>query len=249
MKAEIEKLKEDFKQEMKTFRESIERELRSEVRDLKNEKKEMASSIEFAHGSVSELQKKLEAEVAKNVELSAQNETLRGKCAALETRVEQLETRTTSAEQYSRNTNVEIQGVTQQDGESVHDIVAQIGLAVNEPVSTSDIESCHRVPNRRGDKANIVVQFRSRAKRDTFLKKAKKMRLTNNDAGHESEVPIYVNEHLCPALKKLLGMAIKKKYECKWKSVWSFNGKIFAKQVEDGPVVAIKTERDLDKIC
>lgn len=117
----------------------------------------------------------------------------------------------------------------------MHDIVSKIGLAVYEPVSTPDIESCHRVPNRKGDKANIAVQFRSRAKRPTFLKQANKMRLTNNDAGHDSEVPIYGNEYLCPALKKLLGMDIKRKHDCKWKSVWLLNGKIFAKQVEHGP--------------
>lgn len=64
--------------------------------------------------------------------------------------------------------------------------------------------------NRKGDKANVVVQFRSRAKRSMLLKKAKKMRLTNNDAGHEGEVPIYVNEHLCPSLKKPFEMAKKR---------------------------------------
>lgn len=66
MKAECEKLK-DLKHKMKTFRECIERELRKEVRDIKNEKKEMADSLEFANGSVSELQKKLHAEFTKTV--------------------------------------------------------------------------------------------------------------------------------------------------------------------------------------
>lgn len=57
-----------------------------------------------------------------------------------------------------------------------------------------------------------------------------------------------MNEHLCPALKKLLALAVKKKYEYKWKSVWSFNGKIYAKQSDDTPAVHVPNEHDIDKV-
>lgn len=127
-------------------------------------------------------------------------------------------------------------------------LVSKLGTAINESITESDFEACHRVPTWNPDKSNIVVQFRSRAKRDSVLKKAKKMRLTNFDLDLGSQEPVYVNEHLCPALKKLLGMAVRRKYEQHWKSVWSYDGKIYAREHDDAPTVQIRCESDLTKI-
>lgn len=51
-----------------------------------------------------------------------------------------------------------------------------------------------------------------------------------------------------PSPKKLLALTVKKKHENKWKSVWSSNGKIFAKQTDDAPTLQVKSERDIDRI-
>lgn len=53
-------------------------------------------------------------------------------------------------------------------------ILAKLGDTIDESITESNIESCHRVPTRHPDKSNIVVQFRSSAKRDVALQKAKK---------------------------------------------------------------------------
>lgn len=248
MKAELLKLKEEMKQEMKTFRDSLERDLRNEIRDLKNEQRNMAQSLEFAFSSIEEQKKKLDDVVTRNKNLESENAALRAECKCLESRSRDLDTRLVLAEQYSRKANLEIQGVLKQDDESVFSIVSKIGGAINEPITEVDIEACHRVPTRDAGKSNIIVQFKSRAKRDSILKKAKRARLTNKDVGLTTGNAIYVNEHLCPALKKLLALAVKKKYEYKWKSVWSFNGKIYAKQADDTPAVHILNEHDIDKV-
>lgn len=62
-----------------------------------------------------------------------------------------------------------------------------------------------------GDSPNIVVQFTHRAKRDCFLEKARKKRLTTEDIDLEPCTPIYINEHLCPAMKRLFGVVNGKK--------------------------------------
>lgn len=127
-------------------------------------------------------------------------------------------------------------------------IVEKIGAAISVPITVSDIEACHSVPTRNSEKTNIVIQFRSRAKRDNVLKKAKNMRLTNNDLDLGSQTAVYVNEHLCPTQKRLLAMSVKRKYECNWKSLWASNGKIFARQSDGSSKVQILCERDIDRV-
>lgn len=249
MKAEFNKLKDELKQEQKAFREMLERDFRNEIRELKNEQTNMCKSLEFAHAEIADLKKRLNVETANNTRLEAENRALRKQCSDVENKARDLDVRLVLSEQYSRNFNIEIQGVIQNENESVVDIMSKLGETIGEPVVESDIEICHRVPTRNANKKNIIVQFKSRAKRDTVLKKAKKMRLKNNDIALDSAEPIYVNEHLCPALKKLLAMAIIKKREHNWKSAWSFKGKIFAKRTDDSPIVPIRNENDLEKIC
>lgn len=95
---------------------------------------------------------------------------------------------------------------------------------------------------------NILVQFARRSKRNSILEKARRLRLTATDLGANAQVPVFVNEHLCPELKKLLGQATTKKRECNWKYVWVRNGQIFARKGDETPVVKISSNNDLLKI-
>ncbi|KAH6919672.1 hypothetical protein HPB50_029344 [Hyalomma asiaticum] len=97
-------------------------------------------------------------------------------------------------------------------------------------------------------KSNVVVQFKTRQKRDSVLEKARKKRIRNREVGVADESPIFVNEHLCPALKRLLSLAINKKRERHWRFVWTRNGKIFARRSETSDAIRIECERDLGKI-
>lgn len=249
MRADFAKHKEEMKLELKTFRESLERDFRSEIRELRTELQTVTQSLEFAHSDIADLKKELIAAAARNTKLESENEKLREQVVAADSKVRDFEIRLISSEQYSRNANIEIQGVIEKEGESVMDIISKMGQVISEPISQTDVETCHRVPTKKENRTNIIVRFRSRVKRDQVLRKAKKMRLTNRDVGHDEETPIFVNEHLCPALKKLLAMAVKKKHECHWKSVWSFKGKIYAKKAEGTPIIPIKDESDLKLIC
>lgn len=248
MKAEFAKLKDEMRVELKEHREALERQMRNDFRELKVEQQALARSLEFAHGNIADLKKQLNDETTKNVKLASENEVLHAKNAVMERKLQDLETRLVHIELYSRKTNLEIQGVIRKDDESVTEILSKVGYAINEPFDDADIEACHRVPTRNADRSHIIVQFRSHTKRDTVLKKAKKTRLTNYDLELENTPLVYVNDHLCPAQKKLLAMAVKKKHGHHWKSVWSFNGKIFEKESDDSPIVSITHENDLGRI-
>lgn len=248
VKNDLLKLRDEFKQEMKMSRESFERELRNEMREFRTEQRNVAQSLEFAYKTIEDLKIQLAAAAAKNAELTTRNKELQVKCQTLETHTGDLERRLVHLEQYSRNSNIEIQGVRKEENEDVLSVLSKIGEAIGEPVQGSDIETCHRVPTRNPDRSNIIVQFKSRAKRDLVLKKGKKMRIRNNDIGVSDSAQIYINEHLCPALKRLLGMAVKRRHEKHWKSVWCFSGKIFARKSDDSDAIQISREADLEKI-
>lgn len=136
----------------------------------------------------------------------------------------------------------------EKENENVGALVAKIGDVIGESITATDIEICHRVPTREAGKSNVVVQFRSRQKRDSVLEKARKARLRNNQVGIPDDAQIFVNEHLCPALKRLLSLTVAKKREFQWKFAWTKNGKIFARKSETARVVHIQSENDLQKI-
>lgn len=80
-------------------------------------------------------------------------------------------------------------------------------------------------------------------------RKAKKQRLTTKDLDYGgSASPIYVNEHLTGANKKLLGAAIAQKKLVGWKFVWSPGGKVFARKDEHANAIRIAGMFDVGKI-
>lgn len=142
----------------------------------------------------------------------------------------------------------------QSPNESIPGVLKKLGDAVGEAITSADIEVCHRVNTRDKKNTNIIVQFQRRSKRDQVLEKARKKQLTNNHLGLTSseespeDQPIYINEHLCPHLMKLLGKTTARRHECGWKYAWSKNGSIYARRTDTSPVLLVKRESDLDKI-
>ncbi|KAH6943644.1 hypothetical protein HPB50_025028 [Hyalomma asiaticum] len=127
----------------------------------------------------------------------------------------------TSQDQYSRNKNIEIKGIPHERTEKLVDVLGKVGDALGEPIKEQDIEVCHRVATRKAaTEQSIVVVFNQRAKREQVLEKARKARINSNDLGFDKSQAIYINEHLCPQLKRLLGLAIAKKRELNWRFVW-----------------------------
>lgn len=126
------------------------------------------------------------------------------------------------------------------------------GQVLEEPILASEIEVCHRVPTRNEGLSNIVVQFKSRQNRDLVLEKARKKRITNHSQGVTTEpgesAPVFVNEHLCPTLKRLLASTIARKRHFSWRFVWMRNGRILAQKNEGSRTLHVSSEHDLFKM-
>ncbi|KAH7933768.1 hypothetical protein HPB49_016969 [Dermacentor silvarum] len=234
----LDELREEFKKELKELKGKIERDLRKELNETRKELGDMKKSISFYDKMYEEMKDVNERLLKENGALMKANAALENECKSMKKMLEDQEQRITGSEQYSRKCNVEIKGILQADREDLVKTVCQVGVLVNEPLIPDEIEVCHRVKGRNdSEPTNIIVQLKSRAKRDSFLKKAKKMRLSISDLGHTSSSSIYINEHLCPALKRLLGMTIQRKKAQKWKFVWTRDGKIFARKDEHSNVI------------
>lgn len=238
----IEEFRQEVRREMLLSRETIERELRKELRDMK-------TSLEFFNKQFESLKSELEKTLKENVELKVSNESLKQECLGLRRHVNESEARITLCEQYSRNRNLEIKGVASTPNENLVQILGRVGDRLGEPIEAGDIEVVHRVQAKGSSDSNVIVQFLRRSKRNAVLDKARKKRLSAADLGAGSSGPVYVNEHLCPVLKKLMGMTVQKKREKGWRFVWTNNGKIFARKNELSPVLHVSTEADIAKIC
>lgn len=241
----INDLRDELRQELKTVREAVEREFRAQMKALRTELRDDVHSMDHMNAVFEDIQQNFDAMKAENAELKDENSQLRAELDGIKKRLADAESRLQHLEQYSRNKNIEIKGIEESPNEDVTAVVCKLGQLSGVSVEPDDIESCHRV-HARNKPGCIIVQFMRRQKRDALLEKARKLRLKNSDFGNKSASPVYVNEHLCPTLKRLLGMAVTKKRESGWKYVWCRYGKIFAKKSDGSETLAIR--HDLDKI-
>lgn len=242
-------LRDELKSEWKAMRETLERDFRTEIRELRSEIREMKSSMDFINAEFEGIKNKLTSGAAVDNALKTENEELRQRCLALEREVKENRRTIVQCEQHSRAYNLEIKGIMLNENEDLYETLRRLGEEISEPIDNSDVEICHRVRTREMSKQNIIVQFVRREKRDKVLAKARPKRLKNTDLGFSTNDPVFINEHLCPTLKRLLGKATAKKRIAGWKYVWVRNGKIMARKSENTDVVSIEHEDDLVKIC
>lgn len=221
---------------------------RHELRDLRAEIKELKESMHFINSEFEDMKKKLEEAREERDSLKKDNEMLRDKCTENEVVIQELQQRVVHCEQYSRRSNIEIRGLVKEDDEKLPELISKIGSVIGEPIECADMEVCHRVPTRESDKSNVIIQFKSRQKRDAVLEKARKEEIKNSDVGIRGKSRIFLNEHLCPALKRLLALACSRKRDYGWRFVWTRNGKILARKSETSDVVRILCDGDLERI-
>lgn len=226
---------------MREMRNSLEKELRKEYKELK-------SSIDFFSQQFDAMAKRHTKLKKKNAAIKKENAALLTECQSLRELVTSSELRITELEQYSRNKNIEIKGMPFSENESLPQLLKQLGDVITEEITEQDIDACHRVSRRDGGCPHLVVQFRSRAKRDVVIEKARKKRLSTSDFGHVGRSPVFVNDHLCPTLKMLLGQVVARKNEKGWKYAWTRDGKIFARESESSRVLRVTRLQDLEKI-
>jgi hypothetical protein len=217
----------------------------------KNLENELGKSIEFCHGDVASVLKKIEEQDKKlSVYLNKIDEQDK-EISTLKNLNDKLQRQLCDLEQYSRSNCVEIHGIPAEKNEDVTSIVSSIGNALGHPINEQQIDNCHRLPAMRdsGRPPGIIVKFVRRFDKEALLKKRRiKRDFSTQHLGLQSVSPIYINESLCPERRRLLALARKAKGEKNYKFLWVRNGRILARRAEGLPVIVMETMQDLNKM-
>jgi Baculovirus FP protein len=163
---------------------------------------------------------------------------------------ENLNRKINDLEQYSRNFNLEIQGVPVTDSENTYTIVADIANYLGEDITTDDIEFCHRL--RKSDRnpskpPAIVAKFYSRQIKEGILIAKRKSETLMTGAlgfGNVTNNKIFINEHLTSMNKNLFWLARNTK-QLGYKYAWTKAGKVFLRKNEDSPVIRVQKQSDI----
>lgn len=128
----INDFKDEIRNEWKQMKEALERGIRSEERNLRAEIDEMKKSMDFFSKTLDDTNEKLVATFAENNALKKENCLLQHKVSSLEKKLADCQSGLLQPEQYSRNRNLEIKGVTEKPNENLVEVLQKIGEVVGE---------------------------------------------------------------------------------------------------------------------
>ncbi|KAI8426450.1 hypothetical protein MSG28_005277 [Choristoneura fumiferana] len=178
----------------------------------------------------------------------------------LRTSVSELSSRLEFLEQNSRECNVEITCLPEFKGELLQTTVVQLANVVSYPLQPTDILACKRVaklnPNNERPRA-VIVKLRSALQRDELLTAVIKYNKNKQDraeklntydlgiAGRKS--PVFVSEHLSPAVKRLHAETRIAGKAKSYKFVWVRYGRIYVRKNEEASLLHIRNSSDLNQ--
>lgn len=219
----------------------------TEFSDLKQINKEILDGMNFLSGKYDDIHEKF-------VTVSDAVTTLQKENSELKKIVDKLQHDADANEQKGRLCNVEIQNVPFIKGENLFHVLESLGKSIGVPLSRDVIRSVHRVPhNQTSDRPkNIIAELANRYLRDDVIAAARVRRgLTTENIGIGSpsnKKPIFINEHLTLKNKILYSKARELAKAKGYRFVWVKNGNILMRKSDDGRVVSIRDNSDLDRL-
>jgi hypothetical protein len=217
--------------------------------ELSRVETDLGGSLELTHTKLDDYTAQLakQSELINNLVgtvdvLTRENDTLKNRVVDLESKLEDLQ-------QYSRRNCIEIQGVPEERNEDVVGTVTRVGESLGFPIAEGMLDACHRLARGPNQKHRpIIVKFVRRFDKDSLLARRRlKPNFCTRDLGiQDNEThPIFLNECLSPARKRLLAEARVLQRQNKFKFLWVRNGSIRVRKVEGGPVIIISSKNDL----
>lgn len=129
----------DIKVELETFRDSFDREVRKDLREIK-------ASLAFNNKAYEGMREQLKIALSEIKQVRTENARLVSRSDELTKQAKANQSRIPQMEQYSRNANIKIKGLPTCLNENLTTMLGKIGQAVGEEITNDDIEVCHRVP-------------------------------------------------------------------------------------------------------
>lgn len=223
--------------------------LRNEFMSLFTEKiVELSEQIKILNKTSNETNVRLE-------QLTNENKTVMEKCSELENinkdlnkTVSLLQEEINLLHQQTRLENIEITGIMETNGEDLYSVMESIARVIDIDFKRDDVSAIHRVPSKKQVKP-IIVKFVSRQNKMNWILAAKRKRtlMATEINAKLKEDNVYINEHLSPYFKTILGLAKGLKRENKLTFVWVREGKILYRETVSSPVKRAIRKSDLDK--
>jgi regulator of replication initiation timing len=225
------------------------------VQELKSEfkhvEKSLGESLNSCHEELITANEKLLAQTNEIASLKGALEKMVSENTSLRNTISKLETRIDDLEQYSRRNNFEIHGVPQNPNENVLNIVKSVGDAIGVKIEESMIDACHRLKTNQGSgrAPGIIVKMVRRIDTETILQKRRvKKDLSTRHLGLAVDSPVYINESLSPARRRLLAATREARKTKGYKYVWVRGGKIFCRKGDGDEVIHVKSMEDLARL-
>lgn len=163
----------------------------------------------------------------------------------------------------SRPATLQLRNVPARDKESVNDLItifAKITKVCNVDISRNDLRDIYRLPGKPGTSRPIVAELSTVLTKNNVLNAVRgfnRQRPTQEKLNTKSldipgEVqPIYVDEHLLPAARKLYNRCRTFAKENCYQYCWTSNGKILIRKDESASskVIQVKSEQCLARLC
>lgn len=212
-------------------------------KEIKMQLKEFEKSLNFTSEKIDDVLEKMDQMQERQILLERDNAILKDKVKTMGKALEELE-------QYTRNRNIQIDGILKTKDENLEQMVKEIGSKMNVEIKEGEIDVVHRIQTRSNKQPEpIIVQFTTRRKRDEIIIKARENRMNSTELNMPGpKRDVYINEHLTQQRKKLLYEAKQKKKELNYKYVWTRGGKVFMRKTDNSNVITLHSIEDLDNV-
>lgn len=219
-------------------------------KEIKKELKEFEKSMNYNGNKLDDVLKKLSEMECDMKKINEKQEMLEAENDNLKMKIKILENSMDEMEQYSRNKNIQVDGIPVQKDENLKEMLMEIGKKIDVNMKKEDIDAIHRVPTRSTKNPEpIIVQFLTRQMKEELITKSRGSNLCTEDIGINcSKSSIYINDHLSKMKKQLMFEARQLKKSKNYKFIWSRNGKIFVRKHETSNIIHINSMDDLQKI-
>lgn len=193
--------------------------------------------------TIQEQTRNLESHIQNIDKILAENKYLKEKISSLESRLEE-------AEQYSRKNCIEIHGLPIKNNDVIGAVI-KVGKALGVDLNENMIDACHTLGNRSnapGPPPIIAKLVRRIDAEKLLIQRRKKKDFSTRHLGLPDDSPIYVNESLSPARRRLLAKAREMRRQNNYKWLWVRGGKVLLKKEDNSPTIVLRCEDDLNNL-
>lgn len=213
--------------------------------ELKSTLQELKESVQFMSNDFDDLK----MELGKNKDIINQ---LKKDNEELKSCVSDLRVRLNLVEQYSRQDNVEIHGVPENQAENLVTTVIQLGRAISCNIQNEDVLSVSRVKkldSQSNRPRSIIAKLRSTRVRDDVLAAVSKFnrahvsdKLNSGHLGYGgAKMPVYISEHLSSLNKAIHARVRQTAREKGYKYVWIRDGRVLVRKDDGSRAIHIKS--------